>query len=225
MADDQSRKAFIIKHMNTDHARSLSLYLRAYCAISPRAAQSPTLEDLQRTEMIISAQGARYIIPFTPPLTSLSETRARVVAMHKESLRRLNLSDTKVTTYIPPQGTQLVGFALWLAVLVCYSRRGNFSPGSLLYEGIGLGKYPGFAGFSYKWQPWIFWVLAVLHGFEASILLAWMRLRKYGVGVFSRLWWTWVVLGFVEGFPAWMRFDEEVRRIEGGEGEGHEKKG
>ncbi|OJI96582.1 hypothetical protein ASPVEDRAFT_35975 [Aspergillus versicolor CBS 583.65] len=222
MADDQSRKAFIIKHMNNDHARSLSLYLRAYCAVSASAAQSPTLEDLRLTDMIISARGSRYIIPFTPPLASLSETRARVVAMHKESLRRLNLSDTKVTSYIPPQGAQVIGFALCLATLVGYSRRANFEPGSLLYDTLDLGaRFPGFTEFSVKWQPWVFGSLAGAHAFEAVFLLGWMRLRKHGVKIFSGLWWTWMVLGFVEGFPAWMRFDAEVKRIES-EGE-HEK--
>lgn len=222
MADDQSRKAFIIKHMNNDHARSLSLYLRAYCAVSPSAAQSPTLEDLRLTDMIISSQGSRYIIPFTPPLASLSDTRARVVAMHKESLRRLNLSDTKVTSYIPPQGAQVIGFALCLATLVGYSRRANFEPGSLLYDTLDLGaRFPGFTEFSVKWQPWVFGSLAGAHAFEAVFLLGWMRLRKHGVKIFSGLWWTWMVLGFVEGFPAWMRFDAEVKRVES-EGE-HEK--
>lgn len=222
MADDKSRKAVIIKHMNNDHARSLSLYLRAYCAVSPRAAQSPILEDLRLTDMIISAQGSRYIIPFTPPLASISDTRARVVAMHKESLRRLNLSDTKITTYLPPQGPQVIGFALCLTALVAYSHRANFEPGSVLYDTLDLGaRAPGFTEFSVKWQPWVFGILAGLHAFEAAVLLGWMRLRKHGVEMFSGLWWTWIVLGFVEGFPAWMRFDAEVKRIEN-EG-GHEK--
>ncbi|KAL4918290.1 hypothetical protein BDW62DRAFT_66878 [Aspergillus aurantiobrunneus] len=221
MADDQSLKPFIIKHMNTDHTRSLSLYLRAYCAVSAQAAQSPTLEDLRLTDMIISAQGSRYIIPFTPALTSLSETRARVVAMHKESLRRLNLSDTVVSRYTPPQGAEILGFTFLLAMLVGYSRRGNFEPGSLLYEGVGLDRFPRFVEFSYKWQPWIWGIIAFLHVFEAIVLLAWIRMRKYGVRLFSGLWWAWFVTGLIEGLPTWKRFDEEVRRIEAGE---HEKR-
>ncbi|KAL4806846.1 hypothetical protein BDV18DRAFT_138308 [Aspergillus unguis] len=215
MAD--SRKTFIVTHMNNDHARSLSLYLRAYCSISASAAESPTLEDLRLTDMVISAQGSRYTVPFTPPLTSLTEVRPRVVAMHKEALARLGLSDTKITTYLPPKGGQYVGFTICLAILVAYSRRTNFVPGSWLYEGLGLEKYPGFTEFSYKWQPWIWTPLVVAHGFEAVVLLGWMRLRKYGVKAFSGLWWTWMVLGFVEGFPAWKRIDQSVREKEGEE--------
>jgi hypothetical protein len=219
MADDTSRKTFIINHMNADHARSLSLYLRAYCGLSARASTSPKLEDVRLTDMVISAQGSRYTIPFDPPLTSLSETRARVVAMHKEALKRLNLSDIKITRYSPPKGSQWIGFTLCLAILVGYCRRGNFEPGSLVYEGLGLAKYPGFTEFSHKWQPWIWGPLAVAHGFEAVVLLGYMRLRKYGVRAFSGLWWVWMALGFVEGFPAWMRFDGLVRRAEAEEKE------
>ncbi|KAL4886754.1 hypothetical protein BJY04DRAFT_76959 [Aspergillus karnatakaensis] len=220
MADDASRKAFIIKHMNNDHARSLSLYLRAYCAVSPRAAEKPTLEDLRLTDMVISAQGTRYTIPFDPPLTSFTETRPRVVAMHKESLSRLNLSDTVLTEYLPPKPTEYIPFALCLAVLVGYARPQNFQPGSLLYETAGLDRYPGFTGFSAKWGSTIWWVLFVIHGFEALYLLGWLRLRKHQVKAFSGLWWTWIVLGWVEGFPAWKRIDAFVKSKEEG---GHEK--
>ncbi|KAL4989555.1 hypothetical protein BDW68DRAFT_156575 [Aspergillus falconensis] len=219
MADDASRKNFIINHMNADHARSLSLYLRAYCGLSAHASASPKLEDIRLTDMVISAQGPRYTIPFDPPLTSLSETRARVVAMHKEALKLLGLSDVQITRYSPPKGSQWIGFTLCLAILVGYCRRQNFEPGSLVYEGLGLGKYPRFTAFSYKWQPWLWGFLAVAHGFEAVVLLGYMRLRKYGVRAFTGLWWVWMVLGFIEGFPAWMRFDELVRGAEAEEKE------
>ncbi|KAL2868872.1 DUF2470 domain-containing protein [Aspergillus lucknowensis] len=218
MADD-SRKAFIIKHMNTDHSRSLSLYLRAYCSVSKSAAASPTLEDVRLTDLIISTpNGSRYIIPFKPPLSDLSETRPRVVAMHKESLRRLGLSDTKITTYAPPRTAgEIFGFAFCLSILVGYARRANFEPGSLLYEGAGLARFPRFTAFSHAYQPWIWGVLVVLHGLETIVLLAYLRLRKYNVKLFSRLWWVWTILGFVEGFPAWKRFDTLVKEAEGGE--------
>ncbi|KAL3463420.1 hypothetical protein BJX64DRAFT_257265 [Aspergillus heterothallicus] len=221
MADDASRKAFIIKHMNADHSRSLSLYLRAYCNLSAKAAASATLEDVRLDDLLISTPtGGRFMIPFSPPLKDFSEARPRVVAMHKESLRRLGLSDTKITTYAPPRGGQIIGFALCLAVLVGYSRRENFAPGSLLYESAGLARFPRFTDFSYNYGPLVWGVLAFLHGFEAVVLLGWQRLRKYNVKAFSGLWWVWMVLGFVEGFPAWMRFDALVKKAEEA---GHEK--
>ncbi|KAL2842774.1 hypothetical protein BJY01DRAFT_216352 [Aspergillus pseudoustus] len=221
MADDASRKPFIIKHMNADHSRSLSLYLRAYCNLSTKAAASPNLEDVRLDDLVISTpKGGRYTIPFTPPLKDLTETRPRVVAMHNESLRRLGLSDTKITTYAPPRGGQIIGFALCLAILLAYSRRANFEPGSLLYETAGLGRFPRFTAFSYTYQPWIWGLLALPHAFEAVVLLGWQRLRKYNVTTFSGVWWLWIVLGFVEGFPAWKRFDALVKKVEGKE---HEK--
>ncbi|KAL3454486.1 hypothetical protein BJX65DRAFT_260573 [Aspergillus insuetus] len=221
MSDDASRKAFIIKHMNADHNRSLSLYLRAYCGLSAKATTSPTLEDVRLDDMVISTpNGGRYTIPFTPPLKSLTETRSRVVAMHHESLRRLNLSDTKITTYVPPKGGHIIGFALCLAVFLGYSRRSNFEPGSLFYDGVGLDRFPRFTEFSYNWQPWVLGFMVIVHGFEAAVLLGWMRLKKYNVKVFSGLWWVWMVSGFVEGFQAWVRFDTLVKRVEK---EGHGK--
>ncbi|KAL4928597.1 DUF2470 domain-containing protein [Aspergillus undulatus] len=218
-ATDSSRKPFIISHMNADHTRSLSLYLRAYCSVSAPRAEQPTLEDIRNTDMVISAQGSRYTIPFDPPLSSLSEARERVVAMHKEALKRLGLSDVKMDRYIPPKGGQWVGFTLCAAVMVFYARRANFVPGGWVYETFGLDNYPGFTGFSLKWGPVIWWFLVLAHGFEAVVLLYWHRLRKYRVRPFSGVWWVWMVLGFVEGFPAWMRVDEEVSRVEGVEAE------
>ncbi|KAL2822854.1 hypothetical protein BJX63DRAFT_209 [Aspergillus granulosus] len=221
MADDDSRKAFIIKHMNANHSRSLSLYLRAFCGLSESASASPTLEDVRLDDLVISTpNGGRYTIPFSPPLDTLAGARPRVVAMHKDALRRLGLSDIKITTYAPPRGGQIIGFALCLAVFLGYSRRANFAPGSLLYETAGLARFPRFTEFSYNYQPWVLGILSVLHGFEAVVLLGWQRLRKYNVKAFSALWWVWIVLGFVEGFPAWMRFDALVKKAEEGE---HEK--
>ncbi|KAL4798050.1 hypothetical protein BDV19DRAFT_35309 [Aspergillus venezuelensis] len=213
-ATDDSRKAFIISHMNNDHTRSLSLYLRAYLSVSKHGAQAPVLEDIRTTDMVISAQGTRYTVPFDPPLKSLSETRGRVVAMHNEALKRLGLSDVKIDRYIPPKGGQWVGFMLCLGVFVVFSRRENMLPGSLVYETMGLKSWPGFTGWGLKWGGLLWWALALAHGFEAVVLLYWQRLRKYNVEAFSGLWFVWMVLGFVEGFPAWMRVDEEVKKIE-----------
>ncbi|KKK21964.1 hypothetical protein AOCH_001859 [Aspergillus ochraceoroseus] len=155
MADDtQSRgKDFIIKHMNADHQRSLSLYLQVYCSVSSRASQPPKLEDIRLTDLVISAQGTRYTIPFHPPLNSLAETRGRVVAMHKECLQRLGLSDIVIKEYRGPRGVQLAVFTCCLAAYVVYARRANFLPGSLFYEMAGLRRFPGVAGLNY--HPWV----------------------------------------------------------------------
>ncbi|KAL4941514.1 hypothetical protein BDV06DRAFT_179486 [Aspergillus oleicola] len=220
---DDSRKPFIISHMNNDHTRSLSLYLRAFLSVSKHGAQAPVLEDIRTTDMVISAQGTRYTIPFDPPLKSLSETRGRVVAMHNEALQRLGLSDTRIPRYIPPRGGQWVGFMLCLGVFVGLARRENLMPGSLIHDTLGLDKWPAFTSFGLKYGGIIWWTLALSHGFEAVVLLYWNRLRKYGVEAFSGLWFVWMVLGFIEGFPAWRRVDEEVKRVEGEKSEG--KKG
>lgn len=97
-------KSFIIKHMNTSHADSLSLYLRAYCGVSAHFAHPAILQDISHSDLLITAKGTRYSVPINPPMTSLAETRARVVAMHKDSLQRLGLSDITIAEYRPPAG-------------------------------------------------------------------------------------------------------------------------
>ncbi|RLL92977.1 hypothetical protein CFD26_100316 [Aspergillus turcosus] len=209
MATD-GNKSFIIKHMNTSHADSLSLYLRAYCGVSAHYAQPAVLQDISLSDLLITAKGTRYSVPIIPPMTSLSEARARVVAMHKESLQRLGLSDITIREYRPPHGFQIVSLALVVATLVVFSRRSNFLPGSVFYEMVGLEAYPAFTRFCYDVAPVVVGLMLGAHLLEAT-LLAVKRLRPHGVRFGSGLWFAWVVSNFVEGFPVWRRFDQMVR--------------
>lgn len=203
-------KSFIIKHMNTSHADSLSLYLRAYCGVSAHFAHPAILQDISHSDLLITAKGTRYSVPINPPMTSLAETRARVVAMHKDSLQRLGLSDITIAEYRPPQGLQVVSLVLVVATLVVFGRRSNFLPGSAFYETVGLDRYPVFTRFCYDVAPVVVGLLLGSHLVEAT-LLAVKRLRPHGVRLASGLWVVWIVSNFVEGFPAWRRFDEMVR--------------
>ncbi|PKX89531.1 DUF2470 domain-containing protein [Aspergillus novofumigatus IBT 16806] len=177
-------KSFIIKHMNTNHADTLSLYLRAYCGVSAHFAHPAVLQDISLSDLLISAKGTRYSVPINPPMTSFSEARARVVAMHKDSLQRLGLSDITIAD--------------------------NFLPGSVFYETVGLDRYPVLTRFCYDVAPVVVGLLLGVHLVEAT-LLAVKRLRPHGVRVASGLWVAWIVSNFVEGFPVWRRFDEMVR--------------
>ncbi|KAH1303246.1 hypothetical protein KXX11_002256 [Aspergillus fumigatus] len=140
-------------------------------------------------------------------MTSLAETRARVVAMHKDSLQRLGLSDITIAEYRPPQGLQVVSLVLVVATLVVFGRRSNFLPESAFYETVGLDRYPVFTRFCYDVAPVVVGLLLGSHLVEAT-LLAVKRLRPHGVRFASGLWVVWIVSNFVEGFPAWRRFDE-----------------
>lgn len=208
-------KNFIIKHMNADHQKSLAMYLRVYCHVPASEAKSARLEDISLSDLLLSARGTRYTVPLDPPMASFSETRGRVVAMHKECLQKLGMSDITINEYRAPRGVGAVGFAVCLAAIVGFCQRDNFVPGSLVYETIGLDSFPGMARFCYKVQPYVFSFLVGAHAIEAT-LLALLRLKPHGVPFLSAGWTSWVLSTLVEGFGAWVRFDRLVKQKRGG---------
>ncbi|KAI9043338.1 DUF2470 domain-containing protein [Aspergillus affinis] len=208
-------KNFIIKHMNADHQKSLAMYLRVYCHVSTSEAKSARLEDISLSDLLLSARGTRYTVPLDPPMASFSETRGRVVAMHKECLQKLGLSDITINEYRVPRGVGAVGFAVCLAAIVGFCQRDNFLPGSLVYETIGLDNFPAMARLCYKVQPAVFIFLLGAHAIEAALLTV-KRLKPHGVPFLSATWFAWVLSTVVEGFGAWIRFDAMVQEKRGG---------
>ncbi|PWY82907.1 integral membrane protein [Aspergillus heteromorphus CBS 117.55] len=209
---DRSPIAFTITHMNANHQDSLSAYLQVYCDVSARAAQSARLEDISLSDLVIRTthDNTRYTVPLSPPMQSFSESRTRLVAMHKECLARLGRSDITITTYRRPEGKEIFLFALCVSAYVAFWHRGNFLPGAWVYETVGLAAVPGFARVCYKAQPLVLAILGGSHVVEASLLTV-KRLRRYGVPVLSWVWCAWVVSNLIEGFTVWMRFDRVVK--------------
>lgn len=210
MASSKSPKTAIINHMNADHQDSLSLYLQVYNKVPSSDTKSARLEDLSLTDLVITAAGTRYSVPITPPMKSFSDARPRVVAMQKECLDRLGVSDIVVTEYRVPQGATAVVFALCVASYALFCRRSNFLPGSFVYDSMFSGV-PAAAEFCYRIQPLLFPGLLGAHVLEAG-LLAVKRLRRHRVPFLSGVWWAWVVSTVIEGFGAWQRFDGMVKQ-------------
>ncbi|KAE8144983.1 hypothetical protein BDV25DRAFT_165626 [Aspergillus avenaceus] len=204
-----SSKNFIISHMNADHRGSLAMYLRVYCNVPTGVAKSAQLEDISLSDLLISAKGTRYSVPLDPPMKSLSDTRSRVVAMHKDCLQRLGLSDIVVKEYRGPQGAEMIGFALVLVTLVVFCRRSNFLPGSLFYDTVGLDQFPSFSQFCYTVQPLLLLALFGTHCVEA-VLFAVKRLKPHGVPIFTGVWFAWTATVIIEGAVAWRRFKRVV---------------
>lgn len=202
-------KDFIIKHMNADHEDSLSLFLQAYCSITSSETKSAALENITLTNLIITAQGTRYSVPIEPPMKDYSEARTRMVAMHKESLKRLGRSDITLTEYRAPRGFPAVIFALCLFTYASCFQRSNLLPGSFVYEYFGYKFVPDFAHFVYTIHPWFFPLVLGIHVFE-TILLIVTQLRPLGVPVFSGLWCKWVGSCFIEGFDTFQRIKKLV---------------
>ncbi|PYH79897.1 hypothetical protein BO82DRAFT_355893 [Aspergillus uvarum CBS 121591] len=213
--------SFTITHMNANHQDSLAYYLRAYNGVSAAEASTATLETITLSDLVIRTKnngGNRYTVALDPPLQSFSETRARLVAMHKECLERLHLSDIKITTYrVPSRPGDVLAFLICLSGILAFSRRENLLPGGWVYEGLRLETgwwWPqGFAGFCARMQPAVLAFTLVVHAFEASVL-AYTRLRKHGVALGSGVWWAWLLSTMVEGFQGFKRFDRLVREEE-----------
>jgi len=202
--------------MNADHAASLSLFLRHYCHIPTLHAATARLIDISDSHMILTSSFGRNIVPIDPPLSSLSDARTRLVAMHRDCLQALGESDTIVTTWRAPQGFHLFLFVLCSFIFLSFSSRNNFDPeaGGWLYEAWSLGGvFPQLARFCQIIQPYLFTLMIVVHAGEASYL-ARSRMKKHGVKIFSRLWWVWWLDCFVEGFGCFERFDGIVTRME-----------
>ncbi|KAE8374029.1 hypothetical protein BDV26DRAFT_270747 [Aspergillus bertholletiae] len=213
--DDKSAssKNFIISHMNADHQKSLAMYLRVYCHVADGDAKAARLEDISLSDLLISAKGTRYSVPLDPPMNSFSETRQRVVAMHKECLRQLGLSDITIKEYRGPRGWEVVNFAVVVATLIVFSRGSNFLPGSLLYETAGLDRFPAFTQFCHTVQPIPNTLLLGIHAIEV-VLMAVRRLKPYGVPFMSGVWFAWLATIMIEGVWAFRRFDRMVKEEE-----------
>jgi hypothetical protein len=212
--------------MNADHADSLSFFARHYCKLPIAQASTAKLTDIELTHLIISTTStftnyatnrttARNYIPLTPPMSSLSEARERLVAMHNESLAGLGMSDIAVTHYRPPSSPlHLFVFALslWSWLSFCY--RPNLlptAPVKAVYDFWSVGGYwPGLASFAYFLQPFTLGFMLVVHISEAAYL-ARTRLRKHQVKTGSRIWWSWVISNLIEGGGAIQRFDAVVQ--------------
>lgn len=201
-----SSKDFIIKHMNADHQDSLTLFLQAYCGITSTQAKNSQLEEISTSNLIITAQGTRYSVPIEPAMKDYSEARGRMVAMHKESLKRLGRSEITLTEYRAPRGIEAVIFVLCLLFYVTCFQRSNLQPGSDLYEYLGLQRVPWFPRIVCILHPYV----VAIHIVE-TIALAVTQLKPLNVPALSGLWWKWVASCFVEGYGSFKRIRQIVK--------------
>jgi hypothetical protein len=219
-------KARIITHMNADHASSLSLFARHYCKLPARQSSTAKLTDIELTHLIISTSSpfnnyatnrttARNYIALTPPMSSFSEARERMVAMQNEALAGLGLSDITVTYYQPPQSPLHIfvfAIALWSWISFCH--RPNLLPTApvrQIYTFWSFGGYwPALASFAHLVQPLTITAMLIIHISEA-IYLARTRLRKHQLQTGSVVWGSWVLSNLIEGVGAFQRFDAIVR--------------
>jgi hypothetical protein len=210
---DVAAKERIMKHMNADHQKTLSYYLRNYHHLSTAAASSATMQDITLSSITLLASAKTYTVPIFPPLKSLGEARTRLIEMDIQSRTALNISCIEITEYIPPQSIfHRTIFGLCVFTMVVFATRAWIVPETFFYDKV-LPWFPGGA----EWFLWavrmVFWPTIVLHTVEAT-MLDMTRLRKYGVDRGSGLWWKWMASAFMEGFGSFMRIDKAVKTKE-----------
>lgn len=216
MADLESKneaaKARIIKHMNADHAESLSYYLQHYRSLSARAARGAILDDITLSAMSLrTTDNDLHQIPFNPPMTSWAEARQRTVDMDREAREALGISSIRITTYEPPRSPfQIFVFGACLFTFNVFMFRNKIVPGTWFWE-VPLQYWPG----GPEWFVWIAKTIAlpvvVIHLVE-SYMLDTTRLKKHGVERGTALWWKWVFSCFIEGYGSYQRTGAIVER-------------
>ncbi|WQF81937.1 Putative hem oxygenase HugZ-like superfamily [Colletotrichum destructivum] len=201
----------IIAHMNSDHQRELSLYLRHYAGLGHSAAATPWLKDVTLEGMNIAAGGLggkEYHVAFDPALDSWADVRPAVVEMARVSRRALGLSDVAVTHFAPPQGFDVVVFGSVAFYFVCWLTLGFVLPGTPIWSFL-QAVFPG-GPRCYRWLvKAIFLPVLAIHLTECY----WFhrtRLQRHGIEAGTGLWWTWIGSLFFEGVCGFMRFDAIV---------------
>ena len=212
-AKDVVAKQRIITHMNNDHWDSLIRYLEYFCHLSSASARHAELTDIDFDGLTLRANGgSSYRVPIKPSMTSWADVRPRVVAMDAEAVAGLNRSNITVKRYARPKGVTAVVLVLIISSFLMLFKRSNFQPGSLLHDMIFV-YVPGFARFSFRVQPLVFYSMVLIHLGECIYMVR-GRLQKHTVPTFSKLWWKWALNSLVEGYGSIVRFDEIVKEEE-----------
>jgi len=212
---DAAARTRIMTHMNADHQDSISRYLEHHHSVSSFGSRNAYLSNIDFTSMTVlpSPNSSKaYKIAISPPMTSWSEARPRVVEMDAEATAALGRSAVTVKKYTPPRGFMAIVWIASFVTFIAFSRRANFRNGSWCYDGL-LKYVPSFGDFCWRIQPLVLYPMVVLHATEA-VYMERSRLRRHTVRAFGRVWWTWLFSTFVEGIGAFLRFDQTVKEEE-----------
>ncbi|KAF5671018.1 integral membrane protein [Fusarium heterosporum] len=207
---DDARRDRIVSHMNREHTREISYYLRHYARLSASAASSPTLKDVDFKGMKIKTQdGKEEFVPFTPPLSGWAEAKERIVEMADTARKALGLSDVIITAYTPPEGLGIFVTGSIIFYFFCAAALPWVQPGTRPWELLNQG-FPGGATFFCWLVNTIFWPVIAIHVVECFFFDR--KLLRHGVERFSATWFLWITNCFFEGYPAFQRLNGIVAR-------------
>ncbi|KAG6360391.1 hypothetical protein INS49_011449 [Diaporthe citri] len=235
---DPATKKRTIAHMNKDHTDDMSAILQHYSHLSVSQADGAEMLDIDLTAMTIRSASGTHTVPVTPPMDTWDDRRVRLVAMTADARKALGLDDddghdvapaatpaaedTSTSSgpgaqpaaprHVPPQGTDWISFAgvsfYFLCAGLVYSKL--VTPESPAWRALEAVRFPqGPVGFIWLVEALFMPVLAI-HVAEAW----WMdrsRLAPAGVARGSRVWLLWVCNAFLEGVPAYRRWDRVVK--------------
>ncbi|TDZ30709.1 hypothetical protein C8035_v002319 [Colletotrichum spinosum] len=208
---DDAVRDRIKTHMNRDHQRELSLYLRHYSGLTRRAANSPWLKGISLKGMTIAAGGLggkEFFVAFEPALNSWDDVRPAVVEMARASQKGLGLSDITISHFEATSGFALVVFISVAFYFFCWLTTGFVLPGTPIWAFLQK-VFPGGPRF-YRWlTQTIFFPVLGIHLSECY----WFhktRLVRHGIEFGTGLWWQWISSLFFEGYPGFQRFDAVV---------------
>lgn len=234
--DDETIRARIVDHVNQYHRRELQLYIRHYASDPPptvRGAPSPpkaallrvgprpelldiTLAGLTIDRNLRNATGPDAepaFVPFDPPLATLADARARLVAMALEARAALGLGAFDVYEFRPPRGRDWMPFFGVLLYFGCAIARPWVIPGSVAWKVLDVVWKPFGGARGWRWLVGaIFWPVLAIHVMEA-VWIHKTRLRRFGIHPGMLVWWLWTGCCFIEGLTTFTRFDDMVEDI------------
>jgi hypothetical protein len=119
---DPVTKARTLSHMNKDHQKDLSLYLRHFNRLSAADAAGPELLDIDLTTMTIRSVSGTHAVAISPPMTSWADRRVRLAEMSITAHKALGLRDptaVTISTWVPPRGFDFVVLGAVAFYFVC----------------------------------------------------------------------------------------------------------
>lgn len=222
--------------MNKDHSEDMSAILQHHSRLSAPDAANAEMLDLDLTTMTIRSASGVHTIAVSPPMDTFDDRRPRLADMATESRRALGLDvvaepghvpapgETETAPvpvpepsaaeiqFYPPRGTDWLSFAGVTLYYVCAALvyGGFVMPGSAAWRFLDLVRFPnGPVGFIWLVEK-ILTLVVGIHVFEC-LWLDRSRLAPAGLRRGSKVWCLWIGTTFLEGLPAYRRWDRLVK--------------